>query len=167
MPDTVQIRSFITVAGLPSETSTFLRAKGQSEINMTPQPNRYSSVKAQLNANQTFNNGFDSGPEESKGLQISSDISDILEELQNNQLQIYALWSEEGGDVQRSFIQQPFRQSSLNTISIAQNGRIVASQYTYGLPAMITNFSRHLNSGYGLQRKRAQPTGQQKLTESN
>jgi len=87
-------------------------------MNMRPQPTRYSSIKAQHNANQTFNNGFDLGPEESKGPQTSNDISDILEELQNNQLQIYALWSEEG-DVHRSFIQQPFRQSSLNTISIA------------------------------------------------
>ena len=34
---------------------------------------------------------------------MSKDIRDIIEDLQNNQLQIYALWSEEG-DVHRSFI---------------------------------------------------------------
>jgi len=34
---------------------------------------------------------------------MSKDIGDILEDLQNNQLQIYALWSEES-DVHRSFI---------------------------------------------------------------
>ena len=49
---------------------------------------------------------------------MSKDIRDIIEDLQNNQLQIYALWSEEG-DVHRSFIQQPFRANSLNTISLA------------------------------------------------
>ena len=54
----------------------------------------------------TANNGFgDGSDEESKGLSppMSKDIGDILEDLQNNQLQIYALWSEES-DVHRSFI---------------------------------------------------------------
>ena len=39
------------------------------------------------------------------------------------------------------------RPNSLNTISLALNGRMVGSTYTYGLPAMITNSSMHLNTG--------------------
>ena len=44
--------------------------------------------------------------EEKKGgsPSMSKEIRDILDDLQNNQLQIYALWREEG-DVHRSFIQ--------------------------------------------------------------
>ena len=49
---------------------------------------------------------------------MSKEIRDILDDLQNNQLQIYALWREEG-DVYRSFIQQPFRANSLNTVQLA------------------------------------------------
>lgn len=49
---------------------------------------------------------------------MSKEIRDILDDLQNNQLQIYALWREEG-DVHRSFIQQPFRANSLNTVQLA------------------------------------------------
>ena len=77
---------------------------------------------------------------------MSKDIRDIIEDLQNNQLQIYALWSEEG-DVHRSFIQQPFRTNSLNTISLAQNGRMIGNLHTYGLPAMLSNPSMQGNIG--------------------
>lgn len=80
-------------------------------------------------------------------------MRDILDDLQNNQLQIYALWSEEG-DVHRSFIQQPLRANSLNTISLTQNGRLVNSYNTYGLPQMMSNSSMHLNNyGQGYRRK--------------
>jgi len=77
---------------------------------------------------------------------MSKEIRDILDDLQNNQLQIYALWREEG-DVHRSFIQQPFRANSLNTVQLAQNGRMIGGYYSYGLPAMLSNSSMHLNPG--------------------
>ena len=76
---------------------------------MTPQPNKYATTKQSSQAaasNLTATNSFD-GTEEHKGgggsPPMSKDIRDIIEDLQNNQLQIYALWSEEG-DVHRSFI---------------------------------------------------------------
>jgi len=48
MPDQVQIRSFITVGGpLPEQKSAMSRIKssGIHDLAMTPQPNRYASVK--------------------------------------------------------------------------------------------------------------------------
>lgn len=74
---------------------------------------------------------------------MSKEVRDILSDLQNNQLQIYALWSEDG-DVHRSFIQQPVRASSLNTISLTQNGHVVGGYNTYGLPAMMSNSSLYM-----------------------
>ena len=51
MPDQVQIRSFLTVGGpLPEQTnnqngSSRLKGSGLSDMTMTPQPNRYATVK--------------------------------------------------------------------------------------------------------------------------
>lgn len=63
----------------------------------------------------------------------------------------------------RSFIQQPLRANSLNTISLALNGRMVGSTYTYGLPAMITNSSMHLNTGVLTKKKQANASKEQTL----
>lgn len=73
-------------------------------MSMTPQPNKYSAAKP--GASLTATGSFDTATEEQKGGSpaMTKDIRDIIEDLQNNQLQIYALWSEEG-DVHRSFIQ--------------------------------------------------------------
>ena len=111
MPDQVQIRSFLTVAGAnpaalqePLQSSTQGKLRGLSDLTMTPQPSRYSTVKQPQNTSLTAQ-GFDR--EEQKGgcsPPMTKEIRDILDDLQNNQLQIYALWSEEG-DVHRSFIQ--------------------------------------------------------------
>lgn len=127
-------------------------------MTMTPQPNRYASVKQQA-ASTTVKGFGETDTEESKVAgtpgAVSKELKDILEDLQNNCLQIYALWSEDG-DVHRSFIQQPLRPNSLNTISLAQGGgRLINGYNTYGLPAMITHSSMHLNPGM-LNRKKHQ-----------
>mgnify|MGYP000568926949 CR=1 FL=1 len=77
-------------------------------MSMTPQPNKYSTAKSNTNGGPslTATGSFDGGEEQKGGGSppMCKDIRDIIEDLQNNQLQIYALWSEEG-DVHRSFIQ--------------------------------------------------------------
>lgn len=96
------------------------------------------------------------------------EVRDILEDLQNNQLQIYALWSEDG-DVHRSFIQQPLRPGSLNTLHLAHNGRMVGQQnfsHTYGLPAMMTNSALHLSPN-GMYNNRKNKAHRQSINNAN
>ena len=121
MPDHVNIRSFLTLGGTytPSDFVTSQGARtmnGLSDTTMTPQPNRYSTVK-QLASSLTNTPGSDTEEQKGGTPAMTKDVRDILEELQNNSLQIFALWSEEG-DVHRSFIQQPLRASSLNSIAM-------------------------------------------------
>jgi len=134
MPDMVQIRSFLTV-GAPersAELNSGGRARGLNDLTMNSQPNRYGTLKGQMEG--TLSNGeHEENKMGSMSPPLSKEVRDILDDLQNNQLQIYALWSEEG-DVHRSFIQQPLRTNFLNTISLAQNGRMIDGYHTYGMP---------------------------------
>ena len=86
MPDQVQIRSFITVAGAnpaaldPSQSSTQGKLRGLSDVTMTPQPNRYSTVKQPPHASLTAQ-GFDKEEQKGGSPQMSKEIRDILDDL--------------------------------------------------------------------------------------
>ena len=100
-------------------------------MTLTPQSHKYISTRSREQASMTTANGFAKPnfavEEESKlAGTASKNIKEILEDLQNNQLQIYALWCEDG-DVHRSFIQQPLRSNSLNMITLTQKGRTVST----------------------------------------
>ena len=88
MPDQVQIRSFLTVAGAnpaalqePSQNSTQSKLRGLSDLTMTPQPNRYSTVKQQSQNASLTAQGFDKEEHKGGSPPMSKEIRDILDDL--------------------------------------------------------------------------------------
>ena len=82
MPDQVQIRSFLTIGGPtfdPMNGTARLKG-GLSDMTMTPQPNRYSTVKSDPS---TAGHAFDNQSEEAKAGTpgVSKELKDILEDL--------------------------------------------------------------------------------------
>lgn len=93
MPDQIQIRSFLTVSGafpVDSATTGAQHRRAALDQMRTPAIN-LRPTDAEESKTQTCSPA------------MSREIRDILDDLQNNQLQIYALWSEVG-DVHRSII---------------------------------------------------------------